>query len=371
MNFGVMVITPDIAGEKVTGYRGRYDVLFPLIRECGYENVEIMLKNPALVDFDDIKVQAERSSLRVSAFCTGEMYGEDGISLADPEAKVRREALSRLHHLAEAALFFDAPITLGRTRGRYIDGIPRQNTEQWLLEGLLELCTARPRVRFLLEPVNRHYENFLMTTEEGVHFVKRISKSNVGIMLDYMHLFVEQEDLKKSVKQASPYLLHVHVCDSNRLSLGKGDFDIAPFLKELLAAGYDSCVSMEAFAYGDIEEELKLGRRALQQAYDRACGQESSINALCFDSSDNTLTLTRAAMKDDQIIALGASDFFRALENIPCGFKVASKAIAKGQKVFKYGKAIGTASSDILPGQCVHIHNIKSNRGKGAREDAE
>ena len=363
-----MVITPDIVGEKVTGYRGRYDVLFPLIRECGYEGVEIMLKNPALIDFDDIKVQADRSSLRVSAFCTGEMYGEDGISLADPDVRVRREALSRLHQLAEAALFFNAPITLGRTRGCYIDGTPRQNTEQWLLEGLEELCAARPRVRFLLEPVNHYYENFLINTEEGVHFIKRIPKSNVGIMLDYMHLFVEREDIKKSVKQASLYLHHVHVCDSNRLSLGKGDFDIAPFLKELLSAGYNSCVSMESFAYGNIEEELKLGRKALQQAYDRACGQDSSINALCFDTSDNTLTLTRAVAKDEQIIALGNPGFFRALEHIPCGFKVASKAIAKGQKVFKYGKAIGTASSNILSGQCVHVHNIKSNRGKGARE---
>jgi altronate dehydratase small subunit len=58
-------------------------------------------------------------------------------------------------------------------------------------------------------------------------------------------------------------------------------------------------------------------------------------------------------------------------EPIPSGHKVAIAPIASGDAVIKYGNAIGTASSNIAPGEHVHVHNVASNRGRGdlARAD--
>ncbi len=46
-----------------------------------------------------------------------------------------------------------------------------------------------------------------------------------------------------------------------------------------------------------------------------------------------------------------------ANELIPLGHKIALMAIAKGAGIIRYGEVICTASEDIKPGDCVHIHN--------------
>ena len=48
-------------------------------------------------------------------------------------------------------------------------------------------------------------------------------------------------------------------------------------------------------------------------------------------------------------------------EDIPAGFKLAVAAIARGDKIYKYGYVIGVADRDIAPGECVHVHNTSSS----------
>lgn len=51
--------------------------------------------------------------------------------------------------------------------------------------------------------------------------------------------------------------------------------------------------------------------------------------------------------------------------DIPFGHKIAIAPIAQGERVMKYGEAIGIASKDIVPGEYVHVHNVESARGRG------
>jgi len=46
---------------------------------------------------------------------------------------------------------------------------------------------------------------------------------------------------------------------------------------------------------------------------------------------------------------------------VPTGHKVAIVPIATGEKVKKYGAPIGSAIHDIVPGEYVHTHNVKSD----------
>lgn len=50
---------------------------------------------------------------------------------------------------------------------------------------------------------------------------------------------------------------------------------------------------------------------------------------------------------------------------IPSGHKVALSAIDLNGFVKKYGVIIGKATADITPGELVHVHNLRSIRGKG------
>ena len=56
---------------------------------------------------------------------------------------------------------------------------------------------------------------------------------------------------------------------------------------------------------------------------------------------------------DDESVAVAKS--------IGVGHKLARRAIARGEKVIKYGAIIGTASAAIARGEHVHTHNLESD----------
>lgn len=60
-----------------------------------------------------------------------------------------------------------------------------------------------------------------------------------------------------------------------------------------------------------------------------------------------------------------------ALDDIPYGFKICASPMKKGDPVVKYGLVIGRASTDIRPGELVHVHNIEGCRGRGDLKESQ
>lgn len=63
----------------------------------------------------------------------------------------------------------------------------------------------------------------------------------------------------------------------------------------------------------------------------------------------------------------GTMSEIRLEQAIEFGHKFAVRPIAKGETVLKYGEAIGRATSEIRPGEHVHVHNLEGIRGRGDR----
>ncbi len=69
---------------------------------------------------------------------------------------------------------------------------------------------------------------------------------------------------------------------------------------------------------------------------------------------------------DNVVVAVGriapgtrvASETVTARESVPSGHKIATRAIAAGEAVRKYGQVIGAATMEIAPGAHVHVHNL-------------
>jgi altronate dehydratase small subunit len=55
---------------------------------------------------------------------------------------------------------------------------------------------------------------------------------------------------------------------------------------------------------------------------------------------------------------------------IPTGHKFATRQIAAGALIRKYGQVIGKASEAIAPGEHVHVHNVEGTRGRGDLAEA-
>ena len=57
------------------------------------------------------------------------------------------------------------------------------------------------------------------------------------------------------------------------------------------------------------------------------------------------------------------SDFrLTSRHDIPIGHKVALADIKSGDTIWKYGQDVGKAVADILRGEHVHTHNVKTKR---------
>lgn len=51
-----------------------------------------------------------------------------------------------------------------------------------------------------------------------------------------------------------------------------------------------------------------------------------------------------------------------AKSDVPLGHKIAVGAIKEGDVIVEYGEQIGVATTDIEPGEHVHVHNLKGQR---------
>jgi altronate dehydratase len=81
--------------------------------------------------------------------------------------------------------------------------------------------------------------------------------------------------------------------------------------------------------------------------------------------------LLRLSPRDNVLVAIAtieagaefrvAGRSVRAKVSLPLGHKVAACDIASGERIFKYGVPIGSATTAISGGEHVHTHNIKSD----------
>jgi altronate hydrolase len=79
-----------------------------------------------------------------------------------------------------------------------------------------------------------------------------------------------------------------------------------------------------------------------------------AIATIRLNPNDNVVVAVAAIAPGTDV----AAERVTARDPIPFGHKMATRAIAKGEPVRKYGQVIGVATTDIAPGSHVHVHNI-------------
>lgn len=75
--------------------------------------------------------------------------------------------------------------------------------------------------------------------------------------------------------------------------------------------------------------------------------------------ADNILVLRRSVSAGESL-TLGEVTLL-APDTLGLGHKIAACSILEGEKIFKYGAPIGSATCAIQAGEHVHLHNMKSD----------
>lgn len=143
--------TPDVAiADSVTAYQGPLAKTFGDLGALGYDGVELMTLNPGKLDWGEVKETAEENNLSVVLVCTGEIFGQLGLSYTHPSRSVRREAVERTRDIIDFAGYLGANVNIGRIRGQYCGELDREETSGLAQSAFAELADYAAPKRWTL-----------------------------------------------------------------------------------------------------------------------------------------------------------------------------------------------------------------------------
>jgi sugar phosphate isomerase/epimerase len=259
------VATPELCiDEKVTAYQGDMETAFHKLSELGYDGAELMILDPDIVDRDRVQQLSREYDIDIPVLCTGEVYGQGGLSFMDPDQSIRTEAILRMKKIIDFAAPFGAQVNIGRLRGQFTMETPQETSLAWMYAAFEEVTdyAAQRGVTIILEPVPYIFCNNINSTRDGIAVVRRMGRENFRLMADIFSMNLEDVSMERSFNDAKPYLTHIHVCDSNRLAPGRGNLDFGKILSMIKASGYTGYISAEINQHPDqdivIEEAVNV-----------------------------------------------------------------------------------------------------------------
>jgi sugar phosphate isomerase/epimerase len=242
-----IVLSTHAAQFEAVAFKGDFAANVARIAGYGYDGVELAIRDPGLVDVDELAAVVERHHLTVPAIGTGQAWGEERLSFTSDDPQIRRAAIERIKSHIPLAARFRAVVILGLIRGISPAGQTHEQSMAYLVEALQECsAAAAPHgVRYALEPLNRYETDLIHTVADGLDLIERVGADNFGLLLDTFHMNIEEPSIEASIRACGDRIFHFHVADSNRWHPGAGHLDFKRMLDTLLDTGYDGFVSGE------------------------------------------------------------------------------------------------------------------------------
>lgn len=275
------VVSLNPAGFAAATFQGDWRAGLRLVADLGFDGAELHVREAARVPVADLAALLAEMGLAVPAIGTGQVYGEDGLSFADPDPAVRNEAVRRvLEHVDLAATLADAGVAalrgarpgpplviIGLVRGTVARGVSPAAARRWAVQGIREVAEAAGAagLRIVVEPINRYETQLGNTVVEVLSLLDEVEMENAGLLADTFHMNLEEADLPAALRQAGDRLWHIHAADSNRWAPGQGHLDFRPVIRQLGQLAYDGYLSCEILPRPSPEEALRLGAVGLRR----------------------------------------------------------------------------------------------------------
>ena len=253
MKAGLVMCGPDVAYGPLALLSGTFEEKAAKAAQLGYDGIELMVRDPAWLDWPAVKSTLTAAGLEVPQIVTGELYGADGLCLVTADEDLYRRAVERTRTVIDLAAYLGAMVNVGRLRGqlKFLGSVP--NAWAVAVERLREVVAyaAGQGVKITLEPINRYETDFILSAADGVRVVEDLGCENLGLMLDLFHMNIEDASIEEGLRLAGDRLWHVHVADSNRRYPGSGHLDFDSVFATLKEMGYQGYVSAELLPLPD------------------------------------------------------------------------------------------------------------------------
>ena len=242
-----IVLSTQATQFRDVAFKGDFESNVAKIAGWGYDGIELAIRDPKLVDADELLRVVSAHSLHVPAIGTGQAWGEEGLSFTDPDPTVRAAAIDRVMSHIPFASRTGAVIIIGLLRGIVRPGVDHGKAMDWLVAALQQCCAkaSAQNVRIALEPIHRYETTLINNSEQGLDLLRRVGAENMGLLLDTFHMNIEEPVIEESIRACGSRVFHFHVADSNRWHPGAGHLDFESILDALASTGYQGYVSGE------------------------------------------------------------------------------------------------------------------------------
>ena len=251
-----------------------------VLSKLGYSGMAVFIDGPDWKDeyLTEMQGLEAKTGVKVCEFVlTADLYGR----LMDPDPKVRDAALPYYLRSIEIANKLGA-ITEFEYEYRAQDPLPlfdpyktmpKEEEERFIgiANKLGRAC--EDGAYMLLEACNRYETKYLTTMEACTDVLKKTAPDaakHLGLIADFFHLALEENDLRECVLYAGDWIKHVHLGDHNRLQPGYGHTDWKTVFRALNEIGFDGYMNLEC---GLIGEKID----ALTEVHDYLKGIADSI----------------------------------------------------------------------------------------------
>jgi sugar phosphate isomerase/epimerase len=221
----------------------------------GLDGIELM-GEPDIYDVDEVLGLLEKFNLHVYSIA-GIFNPQRDLSALD--AKMRQKAID----YAKSALDFTKAVGSGQmvVFPTYVTKTMPEGeingTKTWqsayqrswnhAVEAMREvyLHAESIGVRLALEPINRYETYMINTLEQALAFREEVDAPHMGIQLDTFHMNIEEVEPWTAIRKAGDLLLSMHLSDSNRMALGKGNLDFRAMMRALRDIHFNGLLTLE------------------------------------------------------------------------------------------------------------------------------
>jgi D-psicose/D-tagatose/L-ribulose 3-epimerase len=233
-----------------------FDII-PKIKQMGYDNLDVAVEEPSIIDWEKLNVLTEDLGLEVT------LSGAFGLNrdISNEDEAIRKNGMNYINECLKICEKlncnrFGGPFysAVGKTRPLPDDEKKKERERCMANLKIVGRLAGEKGVIIGIEPLNRFENDMINTVDQALLMIKEIDSPNIKLLIDTFHANIEEKSIPMAIKKAGHYLCHIHGNENDRGIPGTGHIDWKGIRNALREIGYDETIVIETF--GTISVEL-------------------------------------------------------------------------------------------------------------------
>lgn len=228
------------------------------VADMGFQGVEIWGNRPHFFVYDmkkeeirELRRFTEDLGMEISCFTPSRSNPRSPVNISSSDEKIRRESVGYLKECIRCAVDLGTKIVCV-VPGYYLYGGSKKEGLDQTVQSINELadCAEDNDINIAIENLTKYESNIVVTLNDVLDILDRVSSRNLGVLMDVGHLNVTGEPPVDYLKAIGERILLIHIDDNNgesdaHLIPGEGTINFESLLTALKRNEYDGYLSFE------------------------------------------------------------------------------------------------------------------------------